>query len=1029
MRVFRLNFKDAVKRYVIKSAVLIGFLASTNSMVHGSSAKYTNKPGIRKCVLKGTVVLERTKEHVPLSYGDIRQTKEYPIEIYLDVPKLQNKNVRQEHNPLFGHSGSHWHILCNEKGEPVNDANGRCWPAFLCKEEGILTTPYYLSESLGIAEYHIAKDSQNNKASVNITLYPTKQFNPHGSSADEWSQNSIVLQIPYDTLVNRLNGTSSDDTSTHSSVSDPWMVKFDDEDEQDIESLLGIKPPAYNDIPCLMVSQHSTSKFFSLQGIRDIKITDVTRTGFQGCRRPAKLSANMVEDLAKIKPDFAKTSVPLSMIIILNALIKSRMNDDLGDSAMDDSTGEIGSMSGENSDMSAPLLGRTKKKVINGDYASRIEELNIDDTVREKLRDVANSLKGMHTHQSEYSVTKNYLEYVLNLPWGENISIPYSDPDFMERVKQQLDADHYGLDRVKEKIRQYISVKTLRASRNLDAKSKQPILCFVGRPGIGKTSMAQSIAKCMGIPFQRIALGGVDNESVVRGHSRTYVAAKAGRIMDAIKQIGVTNGVIVLDEIDKLGENRGGSPADALLEVLDPEQNTSFVDHYVDIPFDLSETFFICTANNLGGIPRALRDRMQVIELEGYTGNEKFHIAKNHLFGKSLDEVGIYKDEVEFTDNAFKLIIEGYTREAGVRNLKREIYNVLAKAGDEILRGAITPIRIDEQKVHEYLLAPRYVDTVVAERPMTQGLSIGMYYCEIGGGILFIEASYMPTDKDFQLESTGQLGDVMKESARIACRYLRANADKYGVDPQKLEKGNLHIHVLDGSTPKEGPSAGLAMFTAIVSELLGKQIKPNLAMTGEITLHGRAGVIGGVKQKITFAYDAGVREVILPVANKKDYYEEVSPEIQSEMTAHFVNNAEEVFNIVFDVPAASGEAKTEDMVQDDECVASNVEEKAHETYASKAKRLIEVTRVLRSRRNGNFRNSYDAKYKEASASSPVIECIDDESLTPNVEGGDVDSVMPDVASGDADSVASDLDSGDIKQSASAKKKRRIEYLY
>ncbi len=845
----------------------------------------------QKIVLKGQITLEKSDKHVPIGYSLVDK-KSYPIEIYLE--NFNNTKKRSLHiaNRFANNMrASHWHILCDERGNPKKYEDQRCWPGFLCKEATPGNSMYYLVESHGMVEHSVTNGN------LNIILHPSKEYNPHNFDEAEWRKNSIVLKLPLNKVQEVITdssssstGSSSQDMISDTSDSSGTNGIFDSEGNLIIRALR-----EKQEVPCLVVSQEVNDKFFTLQKMVEIKIEKVEKYGVYGCRREHKLTSSMVEELSAIKPNIMTSGIPSSMLPILSILFRTSLEEPEDDSLADDEYSSYNSPDDESSST------RPKKKAkVNGNYISYINNLDIDDRIKEKFRGVANRLKHLSPHQSEYDTQKSYLDYVLDLPWNNEADIPYDDEDFMEQVTDQLNTDHYGLLSVKRRILQYLAVKTFRASKKISAAGRQPILCFVGPPGIGKTSIAQSIAKALGTPFERIALGGVDDEAIIRGHSRTYIGSKAGRIMDAVRSTGVSNSVIVLDEIDKLGHSRGGNPADALLEVLDPEQNDKYVDHYVDAPFDLSKVFWICTANDLGGIPRALRDRMHVIELDGYTQEEKFRIGKDHLLPKTMSEIGLDETEVGFSDEALKSIIEFYTREPGVRNLKREIYNALSQATDEILRGAVKPINIDDSKLHEYLLAPRYTKEAIDTRERVPGLAIGLYYSVVGGGVLFIEADYIETDSDFKLTLTGQLGDVMKESAQIACRHVRVNHEYYGVDPKKLEKGSMHIHVPDGATPKDGPSAGTAIFTTIVSLLTGKTVKEKLGMTGEITLHGEVEKIGGVKQKVTGAYVAGVRELVLPKDNEKEYREEVAPDIQSVMKAHFVRTAKEVFAIALD---------------------------------------------------------------------------------------------------------------------------------
>jgi ATP-dependent Lon protease len=509
---------------------------------------------------------------------------------------------------------------------------------------------------------------------------------------------------------------------------------------------------------------------------------------------------------------------------------------------------------------------------------------------------------------AEYGVIRTYLETLLSLPWQKHTA----DQLDVARAQQVLDEDHYDLEEIKRRILEYLAVRELRRVRlGADvANQRGAILCFVGPPGVGKTSLGRSIARAMGRQFIRLSLGGVRDEAEIRGHRRTYIGALPGSIMQTIRRVAVNNPVFMLDEIDKIGSDFRGDPSSALLEVLDPEQNNSFRDHYLDVAWDLSPVMFIATANTLQTIPPPLLDRMEVITLSGYTLREKLEIARRYLLPEQLREHALTEADLQVTDDGLRVAIEEYTREAGVRNLEREIANMCRKAAVEIAsrqemgngsRGVVadaptpishlpSPIVVDADRARNYLGKRRFFSEV-AERIDRPGIVTGLVWTPVGGDIIFIEATAMPGGKGFIL--TGQLGDVMKESARAALSYMRAEAERLGIDGKFFDSHDIHLHVPAGAIPKDGPSAGIAMGTALASLLTGRLIKENLAMTGEITLRGKVLPIGGVKEKVLAAHRAGIRTVILPKLNESDI-EEVPEEVRAELTFVLADRMEEV---------------------------------------------------------------------------------------------------------------------------------------
>src|SRR5437867_2985292 len=512
----------------------------------------------------------------------------------------------------------------------------------------------------------------------------------------------------------------------------------------------------------------------------------------------------------------------------------------------------------------------------------KIEAAGMPEAVKKEAKRELDRLSKMPVAAAEYTVSRTYLDWLIALPWAKRTDEVID----LIRTKGVLDADHSGLEKAKDRILEYLAV------RKLNPTMKGPILCFVGPPGVGKTSLAKSIATALGRKFVRVSLGGMRDEAEIRGHRRTYIGALPGQIMQGLRRAESKNPVFILDEVDKLGSDFRGDPSSALLEVLDPEQNNTFRDHYLDVPFDLSEVLFITTANVLDPVPAALRDRMEVLEIAGYTEEEKLRIAIDHLVDKQVKNHGLTPDYIQFSPDALRQVIRGYTREAGVRNLEREIGALCRKAARRRAEGDETPIAVTPEVVVEMLGAPHFLDEEMEERTKEPGVAIGLAWTPAGGEVLFIEASRMAGTGSLTL--TGQLGDVMKESARAALSWLRTHAREYNIDPEFFKSTEVHVSVPSGAILKDGPSAGVTMATAMASELTRRPVRGDLAMTGEITLSGRVLPVGGVKEKVLAARRAGIHEVILPKQNAKNINEDLTPERRQDLTVHLVSSIDEV---------------------------------------------------------------------------------------------------------------------------------------
>jgi ATP-dependent Lon protease len=567
----------------------------------------------------------------------------------------------------------------------------------------------------------------------------------------------------------------------------------------------------------------------------------------------------------------------------------------------------------------------------------KIQEAKMPEEAHKEATRELSRLEKLPTVSPEYSIIRTYIELLVSLPWSKSTGARID----VTHARNVLDQDHYDLEKIKERILEYLAVRRLKEDRqaeqlersreeaasegatetdegshtqplpNLEERrsfNREPILCFVGPPGVGKTSLGQSIARALGRKFARMSLGGIRDEAEIRGHRRTYIGAMPGRIIQTLRRVEANDPVIMLDEVDKVGADWRGDPSSALLEVLDPEQNYNFRDNYLDLAFDLSNVMFIATANALEPIPAALRDRMEILELSGYTEEQKLHIARNYLLPKQLEANGLNQDELIFDDDVLRRIIRDYTREAGVRNLERQIGSLCRKVARQISEGRATPIHVVADQIPEYLGRQRFFEEV-AERIDRPGIATGMVWTPVGGEIIFIEAAAMPS-KEERLILTGQLGDVMKESAMAALSYVRSNAQALGLPKTVFEEQNVHIHVPAGAIPKDGPSAGVTMVSVLVSLASGRRVRSDVAMTGEITLRGKVMPIGGVKEKVLAAYRSGIRTVILPEKNRPDLEEDLPKELRDQISFVFASDIRQVLDAALEPSLVQGEEAT-----------------------------------------------------------------------------------------------------------------------
>ena len=518
-------------------------------------------------------------------------------------------------------------------------------------------------------------------------------------------------------------------------------------------------------------------------------------------------------------------------------------------------------------------------------FAEALGKIRADKEVKGKIKKEIDRFKNISSSSSESAVARGYIETLLELPWNKTSR----DNKDLKNAEQILNADHYGLEKVKERMLEFLAV------RNLTSKGESPIICLVGPPGTGKTSIARSVAKALDKKYVRISLGGVRDEAEIRGHRRTYVGAMPGRIVNGLRSAGVKNPLMLLDEIDKMSSDYKGDTASALLEVLDAEQNKKFRDHYVEIPIDLSEVLFIATANSVQDIPRPLLDRMELIEVTSYTENEKLHIAKEHLLAKQMERNGIRPEQLSITDKAMAKIISGYTREAGVRNLERKLGEICRKAARPLYEGEKEKIKVTEQNLEKFLGKEKYSFDKKNDTDEV-GIVRGLAWTSVGGDTLEIEVNIMPGKGEFQL--TGQLGDVMKESAQAGISYIRSVSEEYHIPKKFFQENDIHIHIPEGAVPKDGPSAGITMATAMLSAITKTPVRADVAMTGEITLRGRVLPIGGLKEKTLAAKNAGIKTICVPKKNEKDI-DEISPEIKKGLEIVFVEQMKDVLDVAF----------------------------------------------------------------------------------------------------------------------------------
>ncbi|OLC14679.1 MAG: endopeptidase La [Candidatus Rokubacteria bacterium 13_1_40CM_69_27] len=666
--------------------------------------------------------------------------------------------------------------------------------------------------------------------------------------------------------------------------------------------VLADEEPAAHDLEAEALTRSITSlfrKIVSLSPTLPDELANVTATAEGGGALADVVAASLPTLQLALKQELLETtSVKARLQKLVTALGKEAEVLELGSKIQSEIQSEMSKTQREY--YLREQLKAIQKELGEGDERTqeidalreKIEAAGMPEESRQEALRELDRLAKMPPAAAEYTVARTYIDWLVSMPWRQQTT----DSVDIEQARTILDEDHEGLEKVKERILEYLAVKKIRR------EGKDPILCLVGPPGVGKTSLGRSVARALGRKFHRISLGGMRDEAEIRGHRRTYIGALPGQIIQGLRRTGTKNPVFMLDEIDKLGADFRGDPASALLEVLDPEQNVTFRDHYLDVPFDLSRVLFITTANVIDAVPAPLRDRMEVLHLAGYTEEEKIRIAQTHLVPKQAHEHGLtVGTDLEFMLEALRLLARGYTREAGVRNLEREIASVCRKVARQRATGPSGLVRVTPDVVTSFLGVPRFEFEELEERTRVPGVAVGLAWTPAGGDLLFIEATRMKGARTLTL--TGQLGDVMKESAQAALSWVRSHAGALGLPADFWESSDVHIHVPAGAIPKDGPSAGVTLTVALVSLLTGRRVRPGLAMTGEVSLSGRALPVGGIKEKVLAAHRAGVRTVILPRRNEKNLLEDVPREVQEVMTFHLVDAVDEAVDLALEEPA------------------------------------------------------------------------------------------------------------------------------
>ena len=666
-----------------------------------------------------------------------------------------------------------------------------------------------------------------------------------------------------------------------------------------VEEPAEVEPPA-GDLEAEALVRNASTLFRQIVALSAL-LPDELASVIQNVAEPGRLADVIAASLpalsTKVKQELLETmDVKARLTRLAAALTKEAEVLELGSKIQSQVESEVGKSQREYY-LREQLKAIQKELGQTDDRAQELEELRqkieaagmTEEARKEAFREL-DRLSKMPAAAAEYTVARTYLDWLVALPWSKETA----DNLDIVQARTILDEDHWGLDKVKDRILEYLAVKSMRPA------GKDPILCFVGPPGVGKTSLGRSIARALGRKFHRISLGGMRDEAEIRGHRRTYIGALPGQIIQGLRRTESKNPVFMLDEIDKLGMDFRGDPASALLEVLDPEQNVAFRDHYVDVAFDLSKILFITTANVLDPVPPALRDRMEIIEIAGYTEEEKIHIARRHLVPKQVRDHGLTGAEIRWTDAALTLLIRNYTREAGLRNLEREIAAVTRKIAKRRAEGQTERTEVTEPLVGDLLGAPKYHLEELEQRTRVPGVAVGLAWTPTGGDILFVEATRMKGSKTLTL--TGQLGDVMKESAQAALSWARSHASELGIRSDYWETSDIHVHVPAGAIPKDGPSAGVTMVTALVSLMTRRPVRGHLAMTGEVTLSGRVLPVGGIKEKVLAARRAGVTTVILPQRNEKHLLEDVPRDARQGMAFHLVESVDQVLDLALEDP-------------------------------------------------------------------------------------------------------------------------------